>query len=307
MEIEKLYDLAKDPSMNIKQLTNIIEKNISSLKTYSTFYIPDFKENQLYRCRSHHFIDGDFYKNVNKPFSSEIDFCNPPKSPNIKMGRCNDNGESLLYCSNELKTAILETNIENRNFISISKYLLIENEIKNSTLVASLIGIQYLSKIDERFKRPHLINKDYNFFKFDNFLDELFHKKVSEDEKYLYKLSNAIAKCIMNDILVDSIDNNDKLINRELIQQDCMIYPSIVRDKRSCNFVFRPQKAREKYNLFEVNTYEILINNENIISLQLRRIGYKNNLRSDCKGFSLMNWINIDKSSKKINILKNYD
>lgn len=98
------------------------------------------------------------------------------------------------------------------SYISVSIYNAKENPANPSELLGSRIiplGIQYLSKIDslkknDMFKDYDFVNRKAEFFELDNFLDELFHKEVDENEKHLYKLSVAVTKCMMKNILTDS-------------------------------------------------------------------------------------------------------
>jgi len=252
------------------ELTKIVERKITSIGDYQTSFWPNFKLSGFYRARFHNHLKGNIKKNILNEFNHEGEFWNPPAEI-TPIGRCNDKGESLLYCSTSWETAILESRPKVGEFISVTSFNLKDKE-KNPYVVQGSrlnpIGIQYLSQIDslienEMFADYDFENRSYDYKNLDIFLDDLFHLKTKNKNKYLYKLSVAVTKCMMKNL---QMGNAIKPMHG-------MIYSSIERDKKNYNIVFRPNHARVMFSIYEIQTFEITEVNEELIKLKIKRIG----------------------------------
>lgn len=294
MNFEELQELSK--SLSLDELTKIVERTITSVGGYQISSWTNLIVPRLYRGRNHNYVEGNVKNNELHKFTNECEFWNPPVATLQERGRCNDIGESLLYVSNNWETAILETRPIKGNYISVSIYNAKENPANPNELLGSRIipiGIQYLSKIDslknnDMFKDYDFANRKAEFFELDNFLDELFHKEVGEDEKHLYKLSVAVTKCMMNNILTDS---------GATLQRHGMMYPSIVHNKHSYNFIIRPIHARTIYKLFQVQTFKVIESSDSKIVLQLMRDGMTTGTKNHPLEFFEMTWFDVSSAA----------
>ena len=173
------------------ELTKIVERKITSIGGYQTSFWPNFKVSGFYRTRNHNQLKGNLRKGVFQEFSHEGEFWNPP-AKFTPIGRCNDVGESLLYCSTSWETAIIESRPKVGDFISVTSFNLKEIDKFPDTAGSRInpIGIQYLSQIQDLKKNNMFVNYDFEnrsseFKKLDVFLDDLFHLKTN-DIKQVY-------------------------------------------------------------------------------------------------------------------------
>lgn len=278
----------KDLEVNCNETT--FEKILSQVEQsipieYTTSICTNFKANGFYRARSHNCIEGNIDEKTDlcKAFLQENEFWNVPENLKnmIEIGRCNLEGESMFYCSTDNATAILEAKPKN-NYISVASF-----ELKNPKVFLgskiNFIGRNYLSKIPsinnitklfEEFRDQHLIDIDY-------YLDELFHRDIPENEEHLYKLSVAVTKCMMKDVL-----NEQK--KQVVFSPDGLIYSSIIRNKISYNIVYRPEHVKMNYFLKKVETFKIIENNDDIMVLRKMRSGFT--LESELTNRQI-NWI----------------
>lgn len=267
-EIDDLISIAR--YLNTSELTKIVERKITSLSGYQASFWPNFKLSGFYRARIHNNLKGNSKESVLHEFSHEGEFWNPP-AEFTPLGRCNDVGESLLYCSTSWETAILECKPKVGKYISVISFRLKDKEKFPFVEIGSRInpiGVQYLSQIkslieNEMFADYDFENRNDEYKKMDVFLDDLFHLKINHKNKFLYKLSIAVTKCMMKNIQM----------GYTLKQMHGMIYSSIERDMKNYNILFRPNHARMMFSLYEVQTFEILEVNDSFIKLKFKRRG----------------------------------
>lgn len=286
MKLDELVDLSKEKALD--DLLKIVEQKITSVPDYQISMWENFTAPVLYRARKHNHLEGNIKKNVLHPFQSESEFWNTPEEF-CPLGRCQNKGESLLYCSTSWETAISEVRPSAGDFVSVSIYHARRRPDNPNTFFGSRIspiGVQYLSQIE------HLKDmfKDYNFerspefYKLDTFLDDLFHADVSEEEQYMYNLSTAVTRCMMKNILKGETEQ----------QMHGMIYSSIARGKTDYNMVLRPIHGRTIYILDHVQTFQILEVTDNLIKLQLMRNGDTVGQKHHALDFFDMAWFGVN-------------
>ncbi|MFT6638203.1 MAG: hypothetical protein ACJAYP_000772 [Flavobacterium sp.] len=286
-ELDELLYLSKE--LDIDSLKPIVARKITSVLGYQISMWNNFTAPVLYRARKHNHLEGNIGEDGLHQFTSEKEFWNTP-SEYCSLGRCQSENESLLYCSTSWETAISEIRPELDDYISISIYHAqpsIENP--NAFLGSRIIpvGVKYLSKIE---RLEHMFeNYDFNgrsleFFELDNFLDELFHKNVDETNKYLYKLSVAVTKCMMTNLYDGEVER----------QMHGMIYSSMIRDKSDYNIVLRPNHARTIYNLHQVQTFHVDSVEAKKVSLKLKRNGMTIGVKQNRFDYFNIEWFNED-------------
>lgn len=297
-EIDDLISLSR--FLKTAELTKIVEQKITSIGSYQTSFWPNFKLSGFYRARTHNHLKGNIKNKNLHEFSHEGEFWNPP-AEFAPIGRCNDIRESLLYCSTSWETSIIESRPKVGDFITVTSFNLKDKEkfpfVVNGSRI-NPIGIQYLSQINSLKENNMFANYDFenrsNEFKnLDIFLDDLFHLKTNDKNKFLYKLSVAVTKCIMKNIQMG-----------EAIQQmHGMIYSSIERDKKNYNLVLRPNHTRLLFGVFEIQTFKILESNKDHIKLKIKRIGITYGTKSHpLDNFNIF-WEDINEESQSEEII----
>lgn len=160
----------------------------------------------------------------NKRFSVYEDFWETNPKYLKSYGRLNKPGEPLLYVSPSLYCAVNEVHIKcGEPFVAI-KYTA-KSEIKVN-LIGGSIDYQRFGIDDEK---AIMIHEMYN-----DFLREEFSRDVGEKTRYLYRISEAIAKSYF--------DLPPRVV------QDAWAYSS-VKDKTEYNVCFRPDIAHELLKL----------------------------------------------------------
>jgi hypothetical protein len=255
--------LNKSKVLSIAELTTLVEKTVPL--GFTSDILKTFKPNGFFRARPHNHLDGSLTGNSLHSFEHEGEFWNRPAKQIDEPGRCNDIGESLLYCSTDPVTAIIESKPSIGNYVSVSSFELRDTNIFIGSWV-KFIGEQYLAQIPDI---KHLfsaedINRTQEFKEMDTFFDDLFHMEVNEENKHLYKLSVAVTKCMLKNLFDGK---NQRLI-------DGMMYSSIERDKKSFNLIYRPEHARVHFVHRKVETYMVTDVNEKEIELVLKKTGY---------------------------------
>lgn len=178
------------------------------------------KDKFFYRVRA---IDDDveFPLNIMR---TESDAWNPPADKvDIKPGRLNKAGESLLYTALNKYVAIDEMNIKENKYFFLIRYKAKE------PIKVSIVG--YSDDLDG-------LNKVENFKLqlIDSFIKEEFTRDVGVGTEYLYKVSEFLAK--------DYFDLPSDW-------QDAFCYPSVAK-KPNYNVCFRPDKAKKLLELDQV-------------------------------------------------------
>ena len=180
---------------------------------------------------------------------SEKDFWEPSADKvNIKVGRLNDESESLLYTADGIRTAQLETNIKYGDIFILITYKLKTDQI----LDLSLIGTELHIKEELSDSTKEKLSMVVRFF------TKEATRSVGKDKRF-YKVSNAIAKFIReySDQDTDgwahtSAHAEIQNINRELQKTHDNL-------QLTTNFCLFPEKAHEK---LEIESVQICVSNE---------------------------------------------
>lgn len=265
---DALKFLKRCKDLEIDEIYSSLKEILLSSNGLKTKCAKHFLAEGLYRARLHSIVDGYYACGKYNKFNFENEFWEAPAGlPNL--GRCNVKGESLFYCSPNYETAIVETRPFLNSYVSIASFypksgFLLKNNISGN--IVGFVGKQYLSRIKNiknLFEAPSTpwIMEPYDDL--DIFIDRLFHEKVKYGDEWKYKISNAITKIFMSDIYE----------NKNTIKIHGLVYPSIVQNLNSYNFVFIPKYAKEQYYLKDIFTYKVQEETDDSYTLKLVRIG----------------------------------
>jgi hypothetical protein len=265
---DEIINDCKDASQS--DVTKWVETTLSSVKDFSSYFIPSFKPTGFFRARKHNDLQGTKSDKGLWEFKSEQEFWNLRAEKVTQIGRCNDIKESYLYCSTDLATAIIETKPAKGDYITVCRFL--PNAPKNyNGARANFVGAQYLSQIPtlkDIIKESVINQRSREFLEIDNILDGIFHLDIDNKNQHLYKLSIAVTKCLMNDLYDGSIS----------YPFHAMIYSSIERNKKDFNIIYRPEHARLHFQIVEINTFYVTANTESKIELIRMRAGITNRI-----------------------------
>ena len=259
LESEFQSILHESVHLDVAALKSRIADLMNSGNYYKRQMIMSFAPKGMYRARCHNSLYGNRNKNgIFSRFKNENEFWNPPASK-CSLGRCNDKNESILYCTNDSETAILETK-PTTGFITLSVF----KPKGTGGSRAMYVGEDSLAK-DDTIK--HLFKnsqQDPQLKELDIYLDKLFYSDVSNQNEHLYKVSAAVAKNLLSNLVTEN--------GTERTMQ-ALLYSSVAKNHKTFNFVLKPNHAVHLYRLERIQTLEILENNEEYIKLKLMRIG----------------------------------
>ncbi len=255
---------SKSKDLSIQELKKLIGSILSSVD-YGSIYCRNQTFSGLYRARQHEQIDGESDK---YSFTNEKEFWNPPECVIKKIGRCNNIEESMFYCSNQFETAIVEVRPQANKFITVANFLPHKRDNQLPSFRIKPNCIQHLKKIKD-FKSCiadyNLSERNSEFIKVDNLLDDLFTEIVQEDEAHKYKITNAITQCMLHTKLVN--ENGDQY------SMNGMIYPSIADNLQSINILMKPIYVINHYYINCLQTFKVLEVTKKNIKVQLVRNG----------------------------------
>lgn len=237
---------------------------------YSSGFFRDLKFQGFYRGRSHNHLRGNIREDKLSEFINENEFINPPPEF-VNIGRCNKKGESMFYCTIDLITAIVESRPKVNEYVTVASFEGL-HEGRQFEHRISPVGYRYLKDNTVLSKMMGTLNPKNRtqFTKVDDFLDRLFHMKI-KNNAYYYKLSNAVAKCMLTDI------END--IGTRMSQHG-LVYSSVLRNHASYNIVLKPFYVNY-YKIVVLQTFKINELSESNLKFSLVRRGYLNGVKRD--------------------------
>ena len=271
--------LLESENLDVAGLKKLIANLMNSVEFYKRGMLTNFAPKGMYRARLHNWKfgnkdnDGSIFR-----FTNENEFWNPPPK-NCSLGRCNDKNESILYCTNDAETALLEIK-PSKGYISLSVFK--PKGTRGSR--AMFIGEKSLSKVDSIKHLFENNTQDPLLEELDSYLDKLFYSEVSDNAKHLYKVSAAVTQNLMTNL----VDNTGK----ENTMQ-ALLYSSVAKNHQSFNFVLRPNHAIHLYKLLRVQTLQILENSHASIKVKLVRIGQPISSRNHPLDNPKLKWIDI--------------
>lgn len=263
--------------LSIPNLVELIHLKLISTPDYYFVNNPNVQFTGFFRGRNHNRENGMDHTE----FVSESEFWNPPNSAIKSRGRCNNIGESFLYCSNKLSTAIIETRPVVGSFISVANFAGLANENNDLfPLDISYVGIDYLKQIFPSHDPIHDIDtSDFSkeSVRMNAVFDEIFHYRISPGNEHIYKLSGVLTRFFLNALTNDSPSHG-------------MIYSSILRNKKSFNILLFPGIAQRYFVITDIITYKVLNTNNIGIDLEIIRRGNVSNDNSSGQCFRKIIW-----------------
>ncbi len=239
----------------------LIKDTISKMmleNNYGTTNFTSFLFKGFYRARKHNHVEGKINnKGLLHKFTNESEFWNVPKEY-AQIGRCNEEGESMFYCANDIVTAILEVKPEVGDFVTVSNF---NNLFPNMKYIIQPVAIRSLSKIPSL--KNQLLNR-YIFNQKHQLIEDLLDVLFCGQEENLYKLSIAVSHLYLT----------DRIYNREKVSQTHgLIYPSIIRNQTNYCFALKPWFVHSYFEIFSIQTIEILEITDISLKLKLIRNG----------------------------------
>lgn len=198
-----------------------IKDKIGSFYNYYNMVVANLGSPAIFRVRK--------IKNGNHHLR-QSELWHPPASNITRIGRANNIGVPILYCSLDSETAIRETSILPGDTFSLASY-----EIRP-------LDDNRMSSIVIREPSP-ILGQNNDFFEIgaelSKFMVREFTRPVSQGEEHLYKRSCAIAEILL-----------------ELPYKDSIIYPSM-RNPEAINIAIKSSSAKERVKLTQILTCEM--------------------------------------------------
>jgi hypothetical protein len=177
------------------------------------------------------------------------------------LGRCNEAGQSVFYCSTELDTSLAEIRPCNNDIITTIDYIPTFGR-KVATIKVNPIGIEQLRKLEngykemfsEHDKKVKLSKKVLESnYKIDALLNDRFHMSVGDDERWKYKATIAISKMLLTD-------------------HPGMLFPSISYNMNGANYVFKPEVVDQNFNVSNARMWKVTEVSGNVQHLECIKI-----------------------------------
>jgi RES domain len=185
----------------------------------------------------------------------------PPAHKIKKIGRCNDIGESIFYCSEDQGTAILELRPTNGTSLAILQMLPAQQDTGPKVFEIAIAENNTDQLSDQKVREKYLIkfgfkdnsNAEMNFEKLHlirNFFVKHFTRIVEPSREFNYAISLAIAK-----------------LHRDT-KMDGLWYPSIASGLKGNNLALTPTAADrflKPYSCWMITVEKSLPNNEYLV------------------------------------------
>lgn len=302
MEEEFKTLIEKSLTSSVEELTVDVKRLITSLNGYTRSMWENFEVEGLHRARKHNHVEGKCYEGGLYKFMCECEFWNPP-SVYATMGRCNAEGESLLYCATDFTTSVYECKPEIGDFVSVAFFnrkSFPSDSLQHSYSRVIPIGVDYLVNIPilkKMFRNYDFNGRSDDFKRFDGWMDTLFYQDIDESpiREQHYKLTTAIKNALMVNLQYGQVER----------VMHGILYSSIMRNHKGFNLVLRPTHARTIFNLVRIRTYEVVGKSNDEIVLQHKRSGVVlPQVKSHPLDFQSIYWLNeVDDGERKV--LKN--
>lgn len=164
-----------------------------------------------------------------KELFGDVSGCWAPPAEKAQLGRCNGEGDSVLYTSRDIKTPFEELKIEHNCQVYMIKY-----KVKEETLCLGDIVPDYYKDNPEL---PPIFTKEgansYNILR--EYIRSEFTKPVGKGTEYLYKISSSICR------------------TRFKSDHDGWLYPSVhtraYKENEKNNVALKAEHAREKLKI----------------------------------------------------------
>lgn len=252
--IDKLIDLLSNvnsKSQTVLEWKAILSSQLSGIFSTKTYSI-DF--DYLYRARPNEVSAA----NAKDLFRNTKELWAPPRRCVKKLGRCNQKGQSLLYCTTDITTAMVENRLKPKTGFSVIEY-----KTKGRISPLSAIGIQDLMKISDFYKKlflEHYKDHPVDSIEADKLLSSAFKMRGSDEElSNVYSLTNAITQIFLN-----NQKNVDQLPGEIAPRSIGLLYPSVeTKSPLGLNIVFVQQLVKEFLTPKNVYKYDVLEIHEN--------------------------------------------
>jgi hypothetical protein len=208
---------------NLKNLSTSEWKKIFSSELAFTFTTKPYNVNPNFLFRARINLDSD--KKTIDYFNHVDELWAPDKMWVKKQGRCNEIGQSILYCSTCLMSTLFEVKPDTGNELTFIEYRTFER-IKQ----LGAVGIREIVTIGDDYKDlfgNHFANSSVVSQTLDNILSDIFKSKTENTETHpIYNLTNAILQIFLHEPQEDIVPNDQKPP-----KFNGLIYPSVETTK----------------------------------------------------------------------------
>lgn len=204
------------PRMHESEINEALRELINGLRTV----VSSTREGEIrtiYRARFKRRKNGKNYKDW--PWR-DIQALIHPVGPDIPLGRCNSDGESVLYCADKFNTALREIRAEEGDEVVLIEYNVIRAALSN---VVGDLNPTTVETGEPIFEGDELVS----FQIVRDFIRSEFTKPVRAETRHLYRVSAAICREWFDDSL------------------DGWIYPSVESPAHEC-FVLRGSSVEKR-------------------------------------------------------------
>lgn len=237
---------SKYNKLSVEEWVDIISKEMS-LNYITTPYNLDPKV--LFRARVNVDKDGnkiDFFTKTSELWA-------PTDQDVTKQGRCNPIGQSLLYCSSSLLTALYEVRPKPNQDITIIEY-----ESVGEIGLLGILGVNSLIPVSsdyEKIFKEHHEHMTEKALLLDNHFAEIFKSKDENSNEFpIYNLTNALSKIFLTNTKTD-------LFPPHTISPSFkgLVYPSVATRKAlGMNMAFYPNEVKGALKALRAYKYKIL-------------------------------------------------
>jgi hypothetical protein len=190
----------------------------------------------------------------------------PPKATNPKASRCNAEGEPAFYCAGDTGIPIFELRSELYQYVVLAFFVQKGGRIIQAEI--PIIGSEHiyknLKKRDPKHPLLKILKQDIHFKKddrdettitIDRRLAQWFSEPVTDDNKHIYRLTNAYY-----DMLKTHMNYDGKKLKG-------LLYPSIESESSGFNVVFDPDWVDENLMVSGATIYRVVRKNQKYYSL----------------------------------------
>jgi hypothetical protein len=265
-----IEEMAKDPSTPETDICDNLAVFLSSAGYRRAPFSMHFEG--LFRARS---VAVPTIEQACFEFGNVSKLSYPPDWTNPRASRCNPEGRPVFYCANDSGVPIFEIRAEAGQYVAFTLFR--HPTKKRIDIRIPIIGSEYirdkLMARDPKNPMIKILEQDIHFKKhgdkrtiqLDRRLAEWFKAKVDDDNKYIYRLTNAYYE-----MFVRHMSDGGRKVQG-------LLFPSIESESTGYNMVFETDFVDKNLVVQEVTVWQVLQKaGKNYILKPIKQNGYIN-------------------------------